>query len=197
MIRFSIILFLLIIITVSAHSQQDTSVNSYYLPATIEKGDTTYQFNFEPVVIVPEREFKNNKDKERYGRLIYNVKKVYPFAKEAKKRLEEINTNLGKIKNEKERKNYLKIAEKQMFDEFTDDIENMSFSQGKILLKLIDRETGSTTYTIIKQYKGSFSAVFWQGIARMFSANLKTEYDMDGEDKMIGEIVFKIENGQL
>ena len=78
-----------------------------------------------------------------------------------------------------------------------DDIRDMTYSQGRILIKLVDRETSHTSYQLVKHFKGNLSAFFWQGIAKIFQTNLKYEYDPDGTDKWIEEIVARIENGQL
>ncbi|MCF6185115.1 MAG: DUF4294 domain-containing protein [Bacteroidales bacterium] len=99
--------------------------------------------------------------------------------------------------NNRERRNYINEKEKELKKEFEGDIRNMTYSQGRILIKLVDRQTGNTTYQIVKHFKGGVSAFFWQGIARIFQTNLKYEYDPDGTDKWIEEIVVRIENGQL
>ena len=91
----------------------------------------------------------------------------------------------------------LKQAEQDIKAQFTDDIENMTFTQGKILLKLIYRQTGVSSYEIVKELRGSLRAIFWQTIARVFGANLKVEYDPTGDDKAIEEIVQQIEKGTL
>lgn len=82
-------------------------------------------------------------------------------------------------------------------NDFEDDVKNLTITQGRILLKLIDRETGNTTYLILQDLKGNFSAVFWQTVARVFGSNLKSEYDPKGEDHLIEQIVQMIEAGQL
>jgi hypothetical protein len=82
-------------------------------------------------------------------------------------------------------------------DEFEDEVKHLTITQGRILMKLIDRETGDTTYYLLKDLKGNLSAVFWQAVARVFGSNLKTTYDPDGEDKLIEQIVLMIEAGQL
>ena len=87
--------------------------------------------------------------------------------------------------------------EKDVFGEYEDDIEDMTISQGRILIKLIDRETQNTSYTLIREYRGKFSAAFWQGIARIFGTNLKEEYDPYGEDALIEAIIKEIDAGRL
>ena len=102
-----------------------------------------------------------------------------------------------KAKNDHDRKVLMKNAEAQLKTEFEKDIRDMTYSQGKILVKLIDRETGKTSYQIIKDFRGSIQALFWQTLARIFDGNLKLEYDPFGDDKDIEEIVLKIESGDI
>ena len=99
--------------------------------------------------------------------------------------------------SEKEKKKFIKEQEKIMKEQFEKDLKNLTYTQGKILIKLIDRETGHTSYTLVKELRGSLQAFFWQGIAKIFSANLKSEYDPDGADKMIEKVVQSIEKGEL
>jgi hypothetical protein len=134
---------------------------------------------------------------KRYFRLEKKVLKVYPYASAAAKLMEEYDAHLGELETEKERKKYLKEAEKELKAEFEGDIRNMTISEGLILIKLIDRETGDTSYDLIQELKGSFSAFIWQGVARLFGSNLKQEYDPVEEDILIEEIVRRIENGDI
>lgn len=133
--------------------------------------------------------------KRKYRRLIYNVKKAYPYAKMAGLKLRILDEQLSKLETEKERKQYLEIAEKEIMDKFEKDIKRLTITQGIILVKLIDRETGRTSYNVIKDLKGGFTAFFWQGIARLFGNNLKLQYDPLGEDKVMEDIVLGIEAG--
>ena len=130
--------------------------------------------------------------KKKYSRLVRNIKKTLPYARSASQKLKEINTQLEKLQTEKERKAYMKKAEKDLFDEFEEPLKNLTFSQGRLLIRLIDRETGDTTFNLIKEYKGGFSAFFWQSVAIMFGSNLKSEYDLEGDDKMIEYIIVLI-----
>jgi hypothetical protein len=140
---------------------------------------------------------KNKKELESYWKLVRNVKRVYPYAIIARQRIAEINTELAKIPSSKARKQYIENAEKELFKDFEDDIRTMTFTQGRILIKLIDRETGNTSYALVKEFKGSFSAFFWQGVARIFGSNLKSEYDSKKEDKQIEDIIYRINRGLI
>ena len=163
----------------------------------IENGDTILHVNVRHVVIMPAYKFKNKKEKKRYSRLAYNVKKVYPYACQIHQTYAEIEENLGNYETEREQRKYLKSKEKELRQEFEKDLIKLTFKQGRLLIKLVDRETGSTTFDVLKEFKGGMSAFFWQSVAVMFGANLKSEYDKNEEDKMIEDIIIRIENGQL
>lgn len=129
--------------------------------------------------------------------MIYNIKKAYPYAQVAGVKLKELDDHLATIKNEKEQKSYIDQAEKEIMKEFEKEVKRLTVKQGIILVKLIDRETGRTSYQVIKELKGGFTAFFWQGIARIFGNNLKTEYDPDNQDKVMEDIIRGIEAGFL
>ncbi|MEN8201864.1 MAG: DUF4294 domain-containing protein [Bacteroidota bacterium] len=154
-----------------------------------------------PVVELPEVRIYERQDfeylylKRRYRRLIRNVKKAYPYAKIAGIKLKELDDQLASLENEKERKAYIKSAEEAIMDEFEKEVKHLTVSQGIILVKLIDRETGRTSYQVIKDLKGGITAFFWQGIARLFGNNLKAEYDPGDKDRVIEDIVKGIEAG--
>jgi hypothetical protein len=133
----------------------------------------------------------------RYERTIYNVKRVYPYALMVREKLSQVNEDLKKIPDEKDRRDYIKNFEKDVFRDYEGDMRNMTITQGRILIKLIDRETENTSYDLIKEYRGTFSALFWQGIARIFGSNLKSEYDPVGDDFLIERIIYEIEMGRL
>jgi hypothetical protein len=169
----------------------------HLVPTTVYQGDTIPYIKLNPIVCYGERNFKNTRQKAAWNRLKYNVKKVYPYAILASAKLKEYDKLLSRIQDESERKKYTKLAEKQLKEEFGKELENLTVNQGKLLIKLIDRETGKTTYTIVKDMRGSFSAFMWQSVALMFSSNLKSEYDADGEDKAIEEAIKLVENGDF
>ncbi len=179
--------------TIQLHKKDDP----YVLYGVIIDGDTLLLSSIDEVYIFPLRKFNSARDLRRYRRLIRNVKKAYPYAKLAKAKLDEIEANLVKLKTEKARKDYVKQVEKEIRYEYEDELKKLTITQGRILIKLIDRETGETSYQLLKELRGSFSAFFWQALARLFGSNLKTEFDAHGEDRLINEIVILIENGQL
>ena len=165
--------------------------------STIVNGDTIPLIFLREITVIPDFVFNNKKEVVKYEKLVRNIKKVLPYAKIANTKLYIINENLKKIKTEAERKAYIKKEEKAMRSEFGEDLTNLTISQGKLLIKLIDRETGSTSYELIKELKGSFTAFLYQSIAVFFGSTLKYEYNSQGEDKMIEDIIVRIENGQL
>jgi hypothetical protein len=141
--------------------------------------------------------FKTKKQARRNTRLIKNVKKVYPWAKLAGQKLEEYEVILSHAKTEREKRKIMKQLEKEINDKYGDDLKKLTISQGKILIKLIDRETKNTSYDLVKDLRGGFVAFFYQSFARLFGYNLKTQYDPDGEDRNIEVIVRMIENGVI
>ena len=127
--------------------------------------------------------------------MIHNIKKAYPYAQIAGIRLKELDDHLLTLESEKERKEYINSAEKEIMNQFEKEVKRLTVKQGIILVKLIDRETGRTSYQVIKELKGGFTAFFWQGIARIFGNNLKTEYDPLHQDRIMEDIVLGIEAG--
>jgi hypothetical protein len=125
------------------------------------------------------------------------VMKVYPYAKLLAVKLSEINQHLATLPTKKEKKRYMKEAEEGLKNDFEKDLKNFSESQGRVFTKLIDRETGHSSYELIKDIRGSFKAFFWQKFARFFGQDLRTKYDPDGEDAVIESIVRQIEAGTL
>lgn len=136
-------------------------------------------------------------EKWYWDRLVYNVKTVLPYAKLAGIKLKEYNTVLISAKNETEKKRLMKQAEKELKDKFEGQLKNLTITQGKILLKLVDRETGNCNYDLVKELRGTFMAFFWQNIGRLFGYNLKARYDPNGEDHQVATVVYMIENGLI
>jgi Domain of unknown function (DUF4294) len=159
--------------------------------------DTIIHRNIMEVRVYPQHEFNNPRMEKQYSRLIQRVKKVYPYAVKANELLTKYEPEYEQLKTDRERRKLMKHIEDELLAQYKDDLKKMSISDGKVLIKLIDRQTGRTSYTIIKEFRGGFAAVFWQGIARLFKNNLKDEFDPYGEDKLIEEIVTQIELGYL
>ncbi len=133
----------------------------------------------------------------RHARLVYNVKKVYPYSIIVREELGRVNRLLETMPNEKDRRNFLQQYEKDILNEYEDDIKHMTITQGKILIKLIDRETANTSYDLISEYRNKFTASFWQTIARIFGTSLKSTYDPAGDDYLVEQVIREIEAGRL
>lgn len=160
-------------------------------------GDTVMHAYLREVIVRPPFEFKSRSQRRRYSRLVRYVKKVYPYSQMIRKKFEEIEKGLDTIPTEKARKAFIKAREKELRKQFENKLVKLTIIQGRILMKLVDRETDHTTYELLEGYKGKFSAVFWQSVARIFGSDLKKGYDKSGDDKMIEDIIIRIENGQL
>jgi hypothetical protein len=160
-------------------------------------GDTVAVVDIETVAVVAEFQFRTRRHREMWTRTKYNVKKVYPYAILAAAKLKEYDLALEKIEDEKARKTFIGKCEEDLRGEFEDEISALTISQGKILMKLIDRESGRTTYDVVKQMRGAFQAAMWQTVARIFGHNMKAEYDANVEDIMIERAVKLVESGQF
>ena len=168
------------------------------LPATVlSDGDTVGVCNLNTVVVVSDRKFTDNKEAMKYYILRHRVKVVYPYAILAAATFRQCEATLQTMNSESERKEYLKKMDAQLKDQYKEDLKKLSPEEGLILMKLINRETGTTTYDMVKELRGSLSAFMWQSVARVFGGNMKETYDPDGDDKEIENIVQLIETGAI
>lgn len=191
--RLFLIAILFALFSGALHAQ---SVDVIVLKARVVNGDTLPQIYLPEVNIRGYIIFRSPADQRRFDRLVRNVKKVYPYAKLAGIKLNEYEAMMAGL-TEKEQRKLLKRAEDELKAEFGDELKALNFTQGKILLKLVDRETGNPTYHIVKELRGSFVAFFWQNLSRLFGYNLKEKYDPEGKDRDIETIVNMIENGLI
>ena len=138
-------------------------------------------------------------EKKKYKKLIRNVKVTYPYAKQAGKLLDRYTVVLNNAKNDSQRKKIMKQAEKEIENKFGPTLKKLNKSQGKILLRLIDRETGSDSYALVKELRGSFRAAFYQALGKLFGYNLRSKYDPvnNSEDRVIERIIYGIETKKL
>lgn len=166
--------------------------------STIYKGDTIAVVDLKTAIITGPRVFKDAEAERKYKKLVRDVKKAYPYAKIAGQRIKEYNDLLADKKN-RERKKLMKEAERNLKYEFKKDLENLTVSQGKILMKLIDRETGNSSYDLVKEYRGRITAFFWQSFAVIYDddLNMKVRYDKEGDDRMIEEIIQMIDRQEI
>ena len=167
------------------------------LRAYLDGRDTVPIIYLQEIYIYPEIKFKNEKEKRRYNKLVRDVKRVLPYAKLVYETLIETYEYIETLPDEKSKQEHLKRMEKELFKEYKPELKKLTFSQGKLLIKLIDRECNQSSYNLLKAFLGSFRASFWNLFAGMFGASLKTEYDPEGKDFMLERIVILVENGLL
>lgn len=169
------------------------------LKLCIYKGDTIPSVELRPVYIYKPLRFKNRKQQRQYDRLVRNVKKTLPIAKEIKGIILETYEYLQTLPNEKARKKHIKVVEESLKEQYTPRMKKLTFSQGKLLIKLVDRECNQSSYELVKAFMGSFKAGFYQAFAAIFGASLKKEYDPmnNEEDRMTERVVILVENGQI
>lgn len=159
---------------------------------TVDRGDTIVLIH-----ILPVNKYSRPVDLRRYERLVRAVKKVYPIAKKAREEMQAMEDEMCSLPTKSEQKKYVKGVEARIKEEYTPVLKKMTRYEGKILVKLIDRETEYTAYEIVKEFRGGFVAGFWQGIAKVFGQNLKTGYDKNGEDRMLEQVVTYYELGWI
>ena len=147
--------------------------------------------------VYPELTFKNKKQAQSYMRLVNNVKKVLPIAKEARQMLIETTEFLDMLPDEKSKNEHIKRVEEDIFRTYKPKMKKLTYSQGKLLIKLIDRECHSSSYEMIKAFMGPIRAGFWQVFAWGFGASLKKEYDPTGTDRLTERVVLMVEAGQI
>lgn len=152
---------------------------------TANAQDTLKTLNLPTFILEAKRDPEYEK---RYQKLVRDVKKVLPYAKVAGFRFQLMEQNLQMLPTDKARNEYLKRTEEAIKDQFMDDLIGLTVSQGKLLIKLIHRETGKDTYTLLKTYRGNLTAMYWQGMAKVFTADLKNEYNPI-EDWQIEQII--------
>ena len=185
-----VLIILCILVCAPAFSQKkkETRYPMYYV--VDENGDTTFVDQIEPVWCFPKGTRLKKGDWRRQYKLVYNFNKVYPYALAGKKMMAQVDSVLANDATKRgERNAYTRDVMFELFDIFSKDIKNMTISQGVVLMRLVDRECGIPPFEIIKEYRSSFSANFWQFIAKLFGQNLKKRYDPQGEDAKIEELV--------
>lgn len=194
-IKIILLFSIAIVYCLPVSGQREKPVNVY--PAKVENGDTTVMLKLEPVTVFPSLEFENKKEREEFFELVKKVKKVYPYARLAGIEFRKVEVCLDTVDSFRKRRQIVKKVEKKIKDRYKEELKKLKFSEGAILIKLIDRETSHTSYKILKDLRGRLMAGFWQGLGRLFGYNLKEPYDPDGEDEDIETIVLMIEAGVL
>ncbi|MBE7169682.1 MAG: DUF4294 domain-containing protein [Williamsia sp.] len=187
----------LIVIGTTAHAQQQSSRygpnDTLRVPYIVYQGDTISARELETYYVTAEAPPAMKARLREWTRLRNAVYVTYPYARKAGAILNDINAHLAGIKESGQRKAYIKSREGELKKEFTEPLTNLSIYQGKILMKLINRQTGNNCYEIIKEYKGGLTARLYQTVAFFFSTSLKQPYDAAGEDQQIEMIVKEVE----
>ena len=195
-ILFLTFVFSLIAVRLDAQ-EQTTTVNGLLVPACIYQGDTIASLRLPTLYVFKPMVFKNKRKQQAYNRLVRNVKKTLPIAKEVNRAIIETYEFLQTLPDEKAREKHLSLVEKGVKEQYTPRLKKLTFSQGKLLIKLIDRESNSSSYELVKAFLGPFKAGFYQAFAAIFGASLKKEYHPEDEDALIEQIVLQVESGQL
>lgn len=167
------------------------------LRARVVNGDTVAVVDLHEATVLATWKPSNRREAARYDKLTRTVQRVYPYARITADLLKEYEHDLAMIQRSGDQDLYIKLAEAELRAEFEAEVKELTMSQGRILVKLIDRETGRTSYELVKELRGSFQAFLWQGLARLFGHDLKSTYDALNEDVMVEVIVQRIERGDL
>ena len=185
----------------ACHAQQQSrtaaSKSIYLTPMCVYDGDTIPYVKLPTVYIFKPLKFKNKREMSKYYKLVRDVKKVLPISKEINRAIIETYEYLQTLPNQKERQKHLQAVEKGLKEQYTPRMKKLSFAQGKLLIKLVDRQTNSTTYELVKAFMGPFKAGFYQNFAALFGASLKKQYDPAGDDALTERVILMVESGQL
>ncbi|MFI5155675.1 MAG: DUF4294 domain-containing protein [Chitinophagales bacterium] len=198
-IRCALVFWLSVFYMLSAQAQQSSSSPRYghndtlIVPMIVYQGDTIPSRTLAMVWVTRPMSRSMRKRMEEWTRLRNAVYVTYPYARKAGVILNEMNLKLAVMSTESQKSAYIKTREKELKKEFTDPLERLSVYQGKVLMKLINRQTGNNCYNIIKEYKGGFTARFWQTVAFFFGSSLKQPYDAKGDDQVMESIVLEVE----
>lgn len=188
------ILFLPLSPKADAQEKRDEDFMRYIISGK----DTTYVAELPAARVYEKLPKQKGRQWRKYYRLVHNFSKVYPYALAARKMVEEADSTIaaGNMKRG-QRERYINGKQKELFEVFEKPMRGLTVSQGALLMRLIDREVGKSSYTIIKDYKNGLAAGFWQGIAKIFGTDLKKPYDPENEDAPTEELVEKWENGEF
>ena len=182
---------------VLAEMDSPTFVPTVKVGKVLHEGDSIQYMEMNNVYVYPQLTFKNKRQAQSYMRLVTNVKKVLPIAKEARQMLIETTELLDMLPDDKAKEEHIKRVEEDIFRTYKPKMKKLTYSQGKLLIKLIDRECHSSSYEMIKAFMGPVRAGFWQVFAWGFGASLKKEYDPEGTDRLTERVVKMVEAGQI
>lgn len=212
--RISIVLLFTVLCALGSWAQNDGNIrvnpnetevdmdNPTFVPMVkvgkvLDKGDSIQYVELNKVYVYPQLTFENERQRMEYNRLVYNVKKVLPIAKEVNKIIVETYEYLQTLPDKKSRDEHMKLVEADIKREYTPRMKKLTYAQGKLLIKLVYRETSSSSYQLIQAFLGSVRAGFYQTFAWIFGASLKKEYQPNGVDRLTERVVLQVESGQL
>ncbi len=187
----------IIIVCATIHTPNCYAQNEITTKAIVENGDTFPLFNIPTVWVYPKMKFKNKKQEKFYWRTVHDVRRVLPISKYIKEVIEETNDTLMRLSTKQERDRYMRGWELELYKREEEKMKKLTFRQGTLLIRLVDRECDASGYELVKAYRGSFRAGFYQTFARIFGASLKTRYGDHEDDIMIERIINLVESGQL
>lgn len=168
-----------------------------YVKPLIERGDTMLCYLLPELWVYPPLKFKSERQRRAYNRLVYNVKKVLPIAQQVNGLIAETAETLEMLPTKKQKSAHVSAVEKDIKEMYTPQMKQLTYSQGKLLIKLVDRECNQSSYEIVQAFLGPAKAAFYQVFAWTFRASLKKEYRPEEEDKLIERVVRQVETGQL
>ncbi|MDD2290405.1 MAG: DUF4294 domain-containing protein [Bacteroidales bacterium] len=170
----------------------------YLMGYVVENGDTLFVSSVPELNVYQRDKKKSDREWREFYRTVHNFSRAYPFALQARERIDKADSIMA-VSNftPRERERFLEKIERDLFAEFEAPLRKLTFTQGRILLRLIDREIGQTSYAVVKSYRGGLTASFWQGVARIFGADMKKPYDKYGEDRLLEELVGMYHDGRF
>ena len=189
-----VIIALCLLFAIGAQAQTDGETPGKIVFAVVENGDTIPIVHLREVFVFPRR-FSNPKEQQRYDKLVRDVKRTLPYAKMVYHTLIETYEYIETLPTDKEKEKHLKRMEKELFKQYKPELKKLTLTQGKLLIKLIDRECNQSSYNILRAYLGGFRAGVWNVFAGVFGASLKTEYDPKGRDALTEQVVIMVEKG--
>lgn len=198
-----ILLLLLYTITSFGIYAQDETVPkqrfsySAMMERIISNGDTLFVDYIREVYIYPPMVFTSKNQEKFYWRTVRDVKKALPYARMVSHEITYVNSELMKLPGDRERKQYISQYKKEAFRKYEKDLRKLTVNQGKMLMKLIDREYEVNTYDLVKGYLGTVPAFFWNSVASLFGSTLKQDYDGKDKDRIVERVVTLVDAGQL
>lgn len=195
--KMAFILLLSCVIPAAAQQRNVPPPARLTVSRTVYEGDSITRVDFYPLRVYPPLTFKSRRSERAYYKLVRDVKRTLPLARMINQILIETYEYMQTLPEGKAREEHIKRVEKGLKEQYTPMMKKLTFSQGKLLIKLVDRECNQTSYELVKAFVGPFRAGFYQTFASMFGASLKKEYDPDADDALTERVILMVESGQL